>query len=232
MYDHLRNIPDTLTLIVYCGYVDPSDQIRGNFLKALIRQIMQLRPELGKKLRETYRSSSNKGKQLSVAESEAMFEHLTSELRNCFIVVDALDDVREELKRYELLNTLINNKTNIMVTSRPLDNIRHFFCFDSVCGECRQHSAYFLHTSASNEKAANICETCFEGHHAVSSAESQSMLRIFNADRLDIEASQNDLQNYVLWRINDSGPLSNCVRRHGDLQQEIVDTVVERAEGM
>ncbi|KAL9045203.1 MAG: hypothetical protein Q9214_001725 [Letrouitia sp. 1 TL-2023] len=232
VYDHLRNIPDTSTLIVYCGYVDPPDQTRSNFLGALIRQIMQLRPELGDRLRKSYRTYSKQGKQLLVAELAAVFEDLISELKDCFIVVDALDDVREESQRYQLLNTVISNKTNIMVNSRPLDNIRHFFCFDSVCGECRKHSAFFLNTSASNKEVANICKTCIERNHAVPSVESQSMLRIFNARRLDIEASQNDLQNYVLWRINTSVPLSNCVKRHSELQQEIVDTVVKQAKGM
>ncbi|KAL9612385.1 MAG: hypothetical protein Q9167_003025 [Letrouitia subvulpina] len=101
-YNHLRNIPDTLTLIVYCGYVDPSDQTRGNFLKALIRQIMQLRPELGDKLSKTYRTYSKEGKQLSIPELVTIFKDLILELKDCFIVVDALDDVREESQRYQL----------------------------------------------------------------------------------------------------------------------------------
>lgn len=232
VYDHLRSIPDTLALIVYCGYVDPSDQTRGNFIRALIRQVIQFRPEMGDKLSETYRTYSKEGKQLSVEKLAAIFEDLVLELKNCFIIIDALDDVREETQRYQLLNTVINNRTNVMVTSRPLDNIRDLFCFDSVCGECQKHSAFFLRNSVSDEKIAVVCNTCIERNHAVPSVESQSMLRIFNARRLDIEASQNDLQNYVLWRINNSVPLSNCVERHGELQREIIDTVVKQAKGM
>ena len=226
IYNYLRDNSDTVTLIVYCGYVDPSDQNRNNFLRALIRQILQLRPELGQHIRNTYKAYCNEGKQPSSAELSSILEELISRLKDCFIIVDALDDIREEPQRYKLLTMVVGQQTKVLVTSRPVDSVSNFFSFDPQCRTCRKGSAFFIRKTF-EEGDLNICETCAAGYNATSPAEI-----VPNAVRLDIEASQDDLRKYVRWRIDGSGPLASCLKRQDNLREELVDTVVERAEGM
>ena len=197
-----------------------------------MRQIMQQRPEFSNKMRELYRVHSNQGKQPSITELMKIFEHWISELGGCFIVLDALDDVRNEPKRREVLSLVHLEGVNLMVTSRPLDNIKALFNFISECTVCQKRTEIFFRENAADMDSPDICEDCFYQGHSALPEKGHYTTQVYSALRLDIQASADDLRAYVQWRIRGSGPLSNCVQRHGDLEQEIVDTVVERAEGM
>ena len=224
VYDHLSNVPDTLTLVLYCGYVDPPDQTRDNFLRMLIRQIIQKHPSYGNDLREVYRANSTDN-----MDHLSIFRDLLSKLKHSFIIIDALNDVVEESQRHELLEAVISSNTNALVTSRPVETIRDLFCFDSQCQQCHNEPAILLRTGEGDGQTADICETCF---NVAKPNEPRPGAKLFNARRLDIQASDQDLRDYIFGCLDQPSHLSTCVGQHESLRHEIVNTVVRRAEGM
>ena len=203
-----------------------------NLVAALIKQTLQARPGLSANLKQTYESFQRSDTFPSL---EKLIELLYEELvrfDKCFIIVDALDEIREESNRLELLNILNLAKASIMITSRPLDTIKDLFKADVSCDSCENQDLKIIfcckHCPSDGFSICGDCyekgETCGEDDHY--------MVKRFGANQIQIQASQSDIRNYVHWRIDYEPKLRDSVHRKKELRQEITETLVQQANGM
>ena len=127
---------------------------------------MQLHPQLGNDLIETYRRYSNEGRHLKEMELKAIYEKLISKLGDCYLIIDALNDVVDESGHGKLLNTVINKSTRALVTSRHMNSIEKLFCFEetpsSRLGESSSTSRKFNATRMEIEAARGDLLKYFE----------------------------------------------------------------------
>ncbi|KAL2044644.1 hypothetical protein ABVK25_012278 [Lepraria finkii] len=107
-------------LIAYCGYNEARSQSIDNLVTALIRQVVQLQPAIGKEVHQMYKTHGKSDTFPSLPELSKLLREEIAKFDRCYIVVDALDEILDEPKRLELLEILIHGEVNVMVTSPAL----------------------------------------------------------------------------------------------------------------
>lgn len=233
-------VKDSAILMLYCKWDDSQSQSIDCLLASLIKQVAQryglVSEEMSKMFTKHSKANTSPGREecLTVLNAEL------SRFSKTFIVVDGLDELREERSRLLLVETLtsMDLKINLMVTSRPLDSIKRHFAYLSqaiycdVCGRGGQR--YQFHCSECDEELINgfdLCEPCFEKGERCSH-KGHIMVKQFNGRVVDISAMEEDLLTYVKWRIGSSEFLQRCVESKHGLMENIVSTVVRENGGM
>ncbi|KAI4203597.1 MAG: hypothetical protein LQ350_001787 [Teloschistes chrysophthalmus] len=134
--EHLKNTlkhQNTAVMILYCGYNQARSQSVDSLVAALIKQVLQIRPAISEKLKELYNVHARTGIFPSLTELTKILRAELGKFDNCFIIIDGLDELLDEAKRQELLDTLTHGRVNVLMTSRPLDTVKDlFWLFDSV----------------------------------------------------------------------------------------------------
>ena len=221
-------------LVIYCGYNEAKSQSIDNLIASLIKQILQIRPDISKELQELYITHSRTDVFPSLQILTGILRTEIAKFDKCFIVVDALDEILNESSRLHLLETLTHGKVNIMVTSRPLDSIRDLFGLvtDFSCDGCEEENLRFIyHCKQCQGLRFNLCEACRgqdkscpqEGHYVVKSS---------GAYQVEIEATENDVRSYVQWRVAHEPKLLDCVTKKKALREQIAVTIIQQANGM
>ena len=119
--DYLKSVrkdQNVAVLVIYCGYNEAKGQSVDNLVAALIKQVLQIRPDISEDLKDLYEESSRTD---VLPRLDKLTEILRAELVKfdaCFIVIDGLDEMLEESSRQTLLETLTHGKVNILVTSK------------------------------------------------------------------------------------------------------------------
>ncbi|KAJ6104603.1 hypothetical protein N7523_010923 [Penicillium sp. IBT 18751x] len=236
-------VKDSAILMLYCKWDDSQSQSIDCLLASLVKQVAQ---RYGLVSEETTNMFSTHSKADTSPGREEYLTVLNAELGRfpkTFIVVDGLDELREERSRLVLLETLTSLKTkiNLMVTSRPIDNItRHFALLErgiycNICGKGGQR--YQFHCNECDEydeeddPSFDLCEPCFQKGGRCKH-QGHIMVKQFNGAIIDIAAMEEDLLTYVRWRIGSSEFLQRCVESKAVLMEDIVDTVVRENGGM
>lgn len=221
-------------LVIYCGYNDAKSQSIDNLIAALIKQIFQVRPDVSKELRALYEAHSRTGIFPSLEALTGILRAQISEFDNCYIIVDALDEISDESKRLRLLETLAHGKVDILVTSRPLDSISDLFILTTEisCDACEvENQRLVYHCKQCLDHGPELCAAC-GGENLTCSQEGHYILKKFGAYQIKIEATENDVRNYVHWRIDHESKLLQSVSRRRSLREEIAGTIVQQANGM
>lgn len=236
--EHLKRTQkeqNVAVLAIYCGYNNVKSQSIDDLIAALIKQILQIRPNVSKELQQLYEAHSR----TSIFPSlEALVQILRAEISKfdkCFIIVDALDEILEESTRMLLLETLIYGKVNILVTSRPLDSIDDLFVqiTNISCDECEvENLRLTYHCKQCSTGGVALCAACGgekmtclqEGHYSIK--------KRFSAYHIKIEATENDVRNYVQWRVDHESKLLQSVSKRRSLREEIASTIVQQSNGM
>ncbi len=221
-------------LVIYCGYNDAKSQSIDNLIASLIKQILQLRPDVSKELQELYKTHSRTDVFPSLLMLTGILRTEMAKFDRCFIVVDALDEILDESKRLLLLETLTYGSVNIMVTSRPLDSIRDLFGLitDISCDGCEEENLRFIyHCKQCQSLSFDLCEAC-HGQDKTCPQDGHYVVRRFGAYQVEIEATESDVRNYVQWRIDHEAKLLDSVNKKKALREEIAGTIVQQANGM
>ena len=221
-------------LVIYCGYNEAKSQSIDNLVAALIKQILQIRPNVSNELKELYKSHSRTDVFPSLQDLIKILRTELTKFDNCFIIVDALDEILDESKRLLLLETLTHGKVSILVTSRPLDSIRDLFGLisDINCDGCGEENLRLIyHCKQCLGRGFDLCDAC-HSQDKTCSQEGHYTVKRFGASRIEIEATESDIRNYVQWRVNHESRLLECVTKKRDLQEEIALIIVQQANGM
>jgi len=132
--DHLRTFFKTnenvVTLFIYCTYKEQAEQSVSNLAASMLKQIVQDRCAVSKDMKEFYDVHRFRAARPTL---DQITDILISEIRTyskVFIVVDALDECREDdTTRAMLLDVLrsLPGQVNLIVTSRNLPSIARDF---------------------------------------------------------------------------------------------------------
>ncbi|KAL8852430.1 MAG: hypothetical protein Q9221_002660 [Calogaya cf. arnoldii] len=229
--NHDRN---TAVLILYCGYNVTQSQSIASLVAALIKQVLQIQPDISKELKELHKQFSRTEVFPSLEALTRIFRAELDKFDNSFIVVDGLDELLEESKRSLLLETLTHGKVNIMVTSRPLDSIRELFgpVADVTCDGCDKGNLRIMyHCKQCLGNGFDLCEDCF-ANSMTCPEEGHYLIKTFGVQEIEIEATPTDIRNYVQWRIDHEPKLFDSVNKKKVLRVEISMTIVQQANGM
>jgi ankyrin repeat domain-containing protein 50 len=253
-----QKVPKTIVLTIYVSFDDPNSQSPDQILGSLLKQILQYRSEVPIELRKAFRKHRNDGTKPS---HDELVKSLTSELaqfQRIYIVVDALDELLEESKRRSLIESIIglDDKINLLVTSRPIDNIRAIFgssLTEISCDGCeeayrlpaddsfnaptkrdRQPHHFFYHCcDCEDDESFDLCQSCYEGVALVNSDHARhEFVKSYCSLSVEILATDEDLGSYVRWRIDDHDALRRCVDKKVGLRDQILNRVIESAQGM
>ncbi|KAJ5681923.1 uncharacterized protein N7477_001863 [Penicillium maclennaniae] len=197
-------VKDSAILMLYCKWDDSQSQSVDCLLASLVKQVAQ---RYGLVSEETTNMFSKHSKADTSPGREEYLTVLNAELGRfpkTFIVVDGLDELREEKQARSSGNfDFIENKDQL----------------DGNFAPHRQH-----HKAASGISSIAKGGRCKHQGHV--------MVKQFNGAIIDIAAMEEDLLTYVKWRIGSSEFLQRCVESKAVLIEDIVDTVVRENGGM
>ncbi|KAL8750394.1 MAG: hypothetical protein Q9184_006439 [Pyrenodesmia sp. 2 TL-2023] len=229
-----RKDQNVAVLILFCGYNEERSQSVDKLVAALIKELLQIRPEVSEELKKLFEESSRIDVLPSLAKLLPILRAEMAKFDQCFIVIDGLDEMLDEAQRRNLLEILTHSKVNIMITSRPLDSIRGLFSFsaDITCDGCEEENFRFMyHCKQCLGYGFDLCDgchgkglTCPEGGHY--------FVKTFCTSTIEIQATPTDIRNYVEWRIDHESKLFDSVNKKKHLREEILMTIVQQANGM
>jgi hypothetical protein len=131
--DHLRHVFEKRTDVgvaaIFCNFQEQYRQKPTQLLAGIWRQLVQGSGTLTNSITLTYKTHRSRGTALRLQEISDELASTVDRLHRVFIVVDALDEASESDTRSVLLAELrqLLPRANILVTSRPLDDIRAEF---------------------------------------------------------------------------------------------------------
>lgn len=119
---------------IYCSYQDP-EHISINLVANILRQLVQSRPTIPKRISELYATHLVNGTRLSVDEISTEMQALSQTFTDVYIVADALDECRVDggtrVSFLEVVQKITDN-VHLLVTSRTTVNI-HSCLPSAVC---------------------------------------------------------------------------------------------------
>ena len=235
VFEHLKvtyQNDKVAVLIAYCGYNEAKSQSIDNLVAALTKQIIQMQPDVSKELKELYKSHHKTETFPPLAELVKAYQREIAKFQKCFIIVDALDEILDENKRLQLLETLVNGNANLLITSRYLDSIEEFFAAEMDCDGCEEERLQIMyHCRQCADYSFDLCEICREKGGTCPN-EDHYAVKKFAATSIDIKATQSDVRNYVQWRIDHEPRLLDSVTKKKALREEIAATIVQQSSGM
>lgn len=188
-----RRDQNVAVLVLYCGYNEPRSQSADNLVATLIKQILQIRPEVSEDLKKLYKESSRIDVSPKLDKLTTILRAELAKFDDCFIVVDGLDEMLDESNRKSLMETLNYGKVNIMVTSRPLDSIRELFSSINyvTCDGCEEGNFRFMyHCKQCLDLRFNLCEDCY-GKGMRCSEHGQYLVKTMGSLEVKIELRQS-----------------------------------------
>jgi len=231
-------------LMIYFAFDDANSQSSELILGSLLKQVLQYRLEVPQDLRTDFRKHRNDGTRPSHEEIVNSLKNALAQFERIYVVMDALDELLEERKRRELVEAVadLNENINLMVTSRPIESIRKIFSNDMTiyCDTCEDKKPepheYFYHCVDCEDTylSFDLCQACYDKGVLVVSPQHAGHEFVKRYDNLSIEilARDEDLQSYVEWRIEGHDSLKRCVDKKLGLRDQILQRVIESAQGM
>lgn len=222
--------------MLYCNYNDPETQSVQPLIASLVKQDIQQRSVVDKRLAELHEAHYKKETRPTLEELKEIFDNAMLHYDKTFIVLDALDEMLDEKCRSDLVNCLrgFKQKSNLLVTTRPVAAIKQMFGppSDHYCDGCseKQLTAYW-HCTGCGGAGYDVCQNCYDKSITCQNPGHILKKRIRSL-KLDIKAADRDLQTYILQRIADAPSLRQCVSKKVGLQDEILGSVTQFANGM
>ncbi|KAF2180789.1 hypothetical protein K469DRAFT_591668, partial [Zopfia rhizophila CBS 207.26] len=94
----LKSVRDSSVRVayIYCNYKDQKEQDVTSILAAILKQLVQGRPSLAEPLTRLHKQHANKGTRPLADEISTALQSVISDLSTVYIVVDALDECRND----------------------------------------------------------------------------------------------------------------------------------------
>ncbi len=223
--------------MLYCNYNDPETHSVQPLIASLLKQHIQRQSVVDKKLGELHEAHYKKETRPTLEELKNLLGNAISQYDKTFIVLDALDEMPDEQCRSNLVDSLraFGQKTNLLVTSRPMPAIQQLFGPPSQrmsCDGCfKKEIAEHWHCTGCSGTGFDLCQECYDKSITCQNP-GHILKKGLSSLRLDIEAADEDLQTYIIQRIADAPSLRQCVSKKIGLQDEILSKVTHFASGM
>ena len=223
--------------MLYCNYNDPETHTVQPLVASLVKQYIQDRFMVDKSLEELHEAHYRKETRPTPEELKDLLGTAFSQYDKTFIVLDALDEMPNEDNRSDLVTSLrgISAKSNLLVTSRPMPAIKQIFgppTGHTYCDGCfKKDIATHWHCTGCSGSGFDVCQDCHDKEITCQN-HGHILKKRFTSLKLAIEAAVEDLQTYITQRIADASSLRQCVSKKVGLQDEILEKVIQFANGM
>ncbi|KAI0416777.1 ankyrin [Xylaria grammica] len=175
-------------LIAYCSFDDANTHSPSNIVSSFLRQLVEKRGQMSEVIRKLYIEHSQGREQRPSPERlvTAMSKELES-FDKTFIIVDGLDELRENKQKVELLQTIesLRPLPQLLVTSRPVEAISTWFK-ESASEDRYRTRADFEEVEYSDYYCDN-CDERDEQNKEKYSEDGASSTRGSNANTMDFE---------------------------------------------
>jgi hypothetical protein len=221
---------EALILVLFCSYDTADSQSVDNLVTSLLKQAVQIRKSLPVKLQEKYKEHGAAGTKPKLAEITEILNEAIASSPGTFIIVDALDELAEDSKRTTILDILdhLRGRTKIMVTSRKIESIANRFGTSGVhCDGCSKDSLEIYHH----------CEDCYDFDYCEDCRRNgpshpHTFTKRYSSLKMRISARPEDIENYILRRIEVEEDLNRMVGENQHLQDRILSEIIENAKDM
>lgn len=119
--------PRPLVAYMYCNYREQETHHMQHFMAILLKQVIRAERSIPTKLEKLFSRYKRLNTQPSWEELWEILETIFSAYERCFVIVDGLDECREDEVRNPLLQVLerlrARSGTNILLTSRDIRNL-------------------------------------------------------------------------------------------------------------
>lgn len=222
--------------MLYCNYNDPETHTVQPLIASLVKQYIQDRSVVDKKLEDLHEAHYKKETRPTLEELRDLLDTAISQYDKTFIVLDALDEMPNEESRSDLVSSLrgFKQKSNLLVTSRPMPAIKQMFGPPShtYCDGClKKDLTAHWHCTNCSFPGFDVCQECHDKSITCQNP-GHILKKRFSSLQLVIEAADEDVQTYILQRIADAPSLRQCVSKKVGLQEEILEKVTRFANGM
>ena len=222
-----------LVMSAFCKYDEPSTQSLGLLLASLLKQALQISSDSMPELEAAYDRHRREQSHPSANEVCTLLQLALNRFDKAFLVLDGLDELKSSADREQLLNYIQNlDGLRLMLMSRRYDDIACRFGRSSTlayqCDSCevRLNRVYYFCKRCHVDK----CPSCYEADGACCDAgclEKKNM-----CGSIKIAAHPDDLENFILQRIQGSNLLAKWVLKRDGLQDAIMSTVKDKAKEM
>lgn len=226
---------NTAIIVLYCSYNDPYSQSMENLFGSILRQLLELRLRLPTELSKLYSSLSHKDIRPKLSDLLQLISAELHKFDRTYVVLDALDELYKEADRVLIIENIrkLHGDLSLMVTSRPgFDTLFTQVEHDKSCSSCNgKLSPVCYHCESCTKPLFVVCEGCHTGG-ALCSQNDHFFRKVFDSFHIKIEAAEEDIENYVAWRISQEPNLLRCVTKKPGLREEIVRRVTEQGQGL
>lgn len=128
---------DVRVAYLFCNYKEQADQSTLALISALLKQLVQTRPEMATAVTNLYQGHSKRQSRPSFRETFEALQFVCSNYTTVYIVVDALDEYADEDGSHtklidKLCELQANGDVRLMVTSRFIHEISQKFQSNSM----------------------------------------------------------------------------------------------------
>jgi hypothetical protein len=215
--------------------IEESQTERG-VVGSLLKQLVQHRGRIPEKLQELFVASTRDDK--SPPALYKMKEILHNELgsfERCFVILDGLDELKDDNSRQYLLNTLhsLPEQVKLVVTSRTLPNIDESFPATGSrvhCYKCRSVKIA-KHWRCQQCPRFVVCSDCY-ANGVICGRDRHEMTLASTCKRRRFVPSRGDIEKYIQKRIDNDSDLKRFVKGDPDLSDNIIDEVLNFSQDM
>jgi hypothetical protein len=184
-------------------------------------------------LENLYTQHTKKDTRLTDTDITDLISESISKFKTKYVIVDALDELDDNV-RLPLLKTLHGfEEANLMVTSRDVISITSRFGSPSsvmYCDGCNKSDLRSFHHCEGCD-SFDLCPSCFDEQKRCPHSQHTYIIQ-FCSESLKIAAHTHDLHNFIQWKIDCSETLQRFTTRDPNLQSQIEKRVVKVAKGM
>ena len=125
-----RNNDHAAVACIYCSYKERENQSTTNLIASLLKQLIQLRPEIPSEIVNLHERHLTKQTRPTLDEVSQLLKREIRSRSNVFIIIDALDELSDsDNTRDNFISELrsIQDDVRLMITSRHVTTIEHEF---------------------------------------------------------------------------------------------------------
>ncbi|KAI0186023.1 ankyrin repeat-containing domain protein [Xylaria flabelliformis] len=226
-------------LIAYCSFDDANTHSSSNIMSSFLRQLVEKRGQMSEAVRKLYTEHTKNGEQ-SRPSQQRLVEALSKELETfdkTFIIVDGLDELRENKQKVELLQTIesLHPLPQLLVTSRPVESIKKWFSESASEGRYQTRADFeeeeYSYYYCDNCDERDVCVKCYEQYDICFGCnQSKECFTWAWPGTVTVTAHLDDLEQYILWRIDNNDNLKFLIENAGAKAYGLADTIVTRVQ--